>query len=422
MPNRADNIIEKIRLVLVSSDFKERHRKKDTAFIRNRVLSFVELIVIQINRLVLSLSVELDNFLNLLNTSNSYSKQAFSKARQLFSYSAFVELNEVCVKEFYINYEHKKLKNKYLLLAVDGSLCQLPESEEIASHFQRWKNHLPKGGMPMARISILFDVLNEVVIDACFSPNNRGEITLLNEHLEQTKEVLAQVKNPFIYLMDRGYPSFEIMDKIKKSKHFYVIRCKSSYRKEIIDFVKRDLDEDNLILTNRDKILKTRIVRIRLKSNQYEYLLTNTDFTIEELSEIYFKRWGVETFYGYLKGSLQLENFSSKTKEGVLQDFHVSILTANLANLLIQEAQNQIDNSQINSKKYKYKVNKNVALGIVKNNIPKILMSEDLSKVTEAIVKKIKRHKVYIKPGRKFERKRQKRTKRKYHMHQKRAF
>lgn len=161
-----------------------------------------------------------------------------------------------------------------------------------------------------------------------------------------------------------------------------------------------------------------------LDSGQYEYLLTNTNFKINELSELYFKRWGVETFYGYLKESLQLENFSSKTKEGVLQDFHVSILTANIANCLIQEAQNENNKEYSDSKKEesRYTINKNVAIGIVKNNIPKLLMGDNYSAVCQKLVAKIQRHKIKVKPDRKFERRKLRRSKRKFHMHLKRPF
>ena len=234
MQTNTTKIIDRIRIILMSADFKERHKKKKTAFIRKRVLSFVEIIVIQINRLVLSLSVELDNFLDVLDISKTYSKQAFSQARQMLSYTAFIELNDSCVQGFYENFHYKKFKNKYLLLAVDGSLCQLPESEEIASHFRRWKNQMLGKGIPMARISVLFDVLNQVVIDASFSSNSIGEPSLLKKHFQKISQLFQEKSTPYIYLMDRGYPSFEIIENIQKSKDFYVIRCKSTYRKEVI--------------------------------------------------------------------------------------------------------------------------------------------------------------------------------------------
>ena len=43
-----------------------------------------------------------------------------------------------------------------------------------------------------------------------------------------------------------------------------------------------------------------------------------------------FKNEGIETFYGGVKGTVQLENFSSTLVEGILQDFYEKILSSNL--------------------------------------------------------------------------------------------
>ncbi|WP_417941244.1 IS4 family transposase [Flavobacterium sp. RS13.1] len=408
----------------MSESFKTKHRKKDSAFIRNRILSFVELVVIQINRLVLSLNVELENFLDLIDSNQSYSKQAFSKARQLFSHSAFIELNKIYIQGFYEEDSYLKYKDDYILLAVDGSLCQLPESKEVADYFIRWKNHLPTEGMPMARVSLLYDVLNQTVIDASISPNTFGEITLFKKHLKETTSFLEQLKTPIIFLMDRGYPSFELMQEIKNKENYFVIRCKASYRKEVIEFVNKNINEDELLLIEGKRKMNVRIVRILLSSNQYEYLLTNTDFDINELSDLYFKRWGIETFYEFLKNKLQLENFSSKTKEGIFQDFFVSILIANISSLLVNDAQKQLDQEVSEKRKYSQKVNKNIAIGIVRNNIAKLLMSDTgkTETIIARLITKIKRHTIDLKPDRSFVRRKLKRSKRKYHIAQKRGF
>ena len=170
--------------------------------------------------------------------------------------------------------------------------------------------------------------------------------------------------------------------------------------------------------------LPVRSVRILLSSGEYEYLLTNTTFDKKELSVLYFKRWGIETFYDFIKGNLQLENFSAKTKEGVLQDFFASMLTANLASVLIADAQEELDEEQAKkSNKYSYKINKNVAVGILRNNIIALLLNpQNFLERLVTLKKRIKRYKVPIIPARSFVRHKQKRTRRKFHLCKKRAF
>jgi len=416
MPNISDKIITDIKLLLMSDGFKARHRKSEKFFTRKRILGFPELVFLHINRLVLSLAVELEKFMCYFNISDGYSKQAFSKARQQFSHSAFTELNHVCAQGYYRDFPLAKFKGNYLLLAVDGSLCQMPETKESALHFGRWKNHLPTAGMPVGRCSVFFDVLNRVILDAVLAPHSVGERDLFEEHRANAFELLAEFAHPVIYLMDRGYPSFTLLSSIDEQGSHYVVRCTKSYRKEVSRFVAADIDQDTFRLAEADKSLKVRIVRILLDTGEYEYLLTNTDLSDEELSEVYFLRWGIETFYGSLKGTLQLENFSSRTVQGVPQDFHVSILVANLSNLLIHEAQEKHEQeSKLKPKtKYQRKVNRNVAIGIFKHHILELLTRKDASPLLDSLIDKIKKHLVDVKPNRKFPRAKDKKSRRSY--------
>ncbi|MEA5405581.1 transposase [Arcicella sp. DC2W] len=199
---------------------------------------------------------------------------------------------------------------------------------------------------------------------------------------------------PTIYLMDRNYPSLKKMIDIPLAGNSYVIRCKSVFCPEVVDFVNPN-EEDAILtlkITNKrihntffktlSKVpdeVQTRVVRILFPTREYEYLLTNTDFTIEELAYLYQLRWRVEGYYCVLKEKMQLENFSSKTVEGVKQDFFVKILTSNIASLLIADAQSQLDQEQKVSNKYAYQINQNVALGIIKNEIITLLMNQSLN-------------------------------------------
>ncbi|EMY79580.1 hypothetical protein LEP1GSC060_0424 [Leptospira weilii serovar Ranarum str. ICFT] len=91
---------------------------------------------------------------------------------------------------------------------------------------------------------------------------------------------------------------------------------------------------------------------------------------------MYGKRWNIETHFRFEKYSLELENVASKTSIRFLQEYYAKILTFNLASLLIQEAQIEYDQSIQNKKvktKYDYKINKNIAIGILKGELPRLL-------------------------------------------------
>ena len=57
---------------------------------------------------------------------------------------------------------------------------------------------------------------------------------------------------------------------------------------------------------------------------------------------MYHWRWHHETYYGLLKGRLDLENWSGQSAAAVRQDFHAAVLLANLESLLSGPAEEAV--------------------------------------------------------------------------------
>lgn len=400
----------------MADSFKQKHKKKKTSFIRNRVLGFSGLIIAQVSRMVKSLSVELDHILELLGTESSYSKQAFSKSRQNLAPSAFIEMNQHLVKEYYQD-PSKLYAGQYKLVAVDGSNLHLYQSKKLHEHFGSSSNSYGSY-RPMGKVSLLYDVMDEMVLDAQLSPYGTCERQLFLQHLKHTEQLAILPSEATIYIADRGYPSYELLKEL--GEKLFVIRCKESHNNSIKKFVKTGKAQGKVDLHEgwggKGAKISVRIVRTKTK-NGYCYLLTNTNLTTRQLGEIYQLRWGVETYYKYLKHSLELENFTAKSVIGVEQDFYSAVFTSNLAQMLINEANEELEIEQERKKgnKYFYKVNKNVAIGILKQELPPLLFThrtieqEEFDKLKE----RIKRYKTEIKPGRSSPRQKENSRKRK---------
>lgn len=97
----SERIFSKIRELIHSEDFKLKYRLSEKAFIRNRLLSFSFLVIFILNRLKKSNAAEIDSSNILLNCAKNFTKSALSKARLKLSANAFIELNDLLVKEFY---------------------------------------------------------------------------------------------------------------------------------------------------------------------------------------------------------------------------------------------------------------------------------------------------------------------------------
>jgi hypothetical protein len=87
-------ITRKASELISSDDYRMRNVTKQTAFTRNRKLTFPVMIVLLLNFLTRTMQIELDDFFaNVLDTdTDSVTKQAFFKARKNILPDAFKEL------------------------------------------------------------------------------------------------------------------------------------------------------------------------------------------------------------------------------------------------------------------------------------------------------------------------------------------
>ena len=177
-------LLQEIKSRLSSLDFMVRHRETDKSFTRNRCLTFIIVITIMLNMLKRSQQDELDEFFKLLTgaevAQRFVTKSAFTQARKKLKYGAFVELNQLQIDYFYQSLRPRTWMG-WRLAAVDGSTLQVPNTPENMTHFGAWQ---PAKGAPcpMARISQMFDVLNDVTLDAVIGPKDFGERDLAAEH------------------------------------------------------------------------------------------------------------------------------------------------------------------------------------------------------------------------------------------------
>jgi len=121
-----------------------------------------------------------------------------------------------------------------------------------------------------------------------------------------------------------------------------------------------------------------RAIKVKLKSGETEILLTNLfekkEYPLRIFKPLYFKRWGIETNYNAQKNYLQIECFSGTKVNSILQDFYATVFIGNLQSILANSCQKKVE-GKTRSRKYKYKINRNMAIGIMKNKIPTLFLN-----------------------------------------------
>jgi hypothetical protein len=381
--------------------------------------------------------MEIANFISLFKNQLNikvFTKSAFVQYRKKIKPEAFRHLSDVIVDEFYTdNQAGIKLWNGFRLLAVDGSRLTLPQTDELRDIYGETKNQ-NNTVVVQARVSVLYDLINNYVIDGILAPLAKGEGKLAIEHL-------LHVKKSDLVIYDRGYPSFDLIYNHNKLEANFLIRAKYDFNNTTKEFIKagkptqivevypgqhkKIVDKEY----EKNTSVKVRLIRVELPGGEVELLITSLldlkKYPTEMFKELYFKRWGIETFYDEFKNKLIVESFSGYSNQSILQDFYAALFVSNVQTLIISEIVDEID-AQTQGNKYKYKVNANLSYGFLKNRIITLFFSNNnMDKTIEELKLLFKTHLVPIRPNRSIERdpgKFRKRTKPKVPKNHKDAF
>ena len=367
------------------------------------------------NFLTKSLSIEIENFVSILKRDcgligfKSFTKSAFVQCRKKIQPEVFKKLSSMLVDEFYTdNQLGVKLWNGFRVLAVDGSSVTLPFTEELKKIYGLTKNQT-KTGVVQARVSVLYDVLNNYVLDSQLSPKAIGERALGLLHLENSK------KNDLI-IYDRGYPSYDFINTHLIKNIDYLMRAKVSFSGVTKTFIASNKTSQiveifpgkNVSISDKqyDKStpIKVRLIRIDLPSAETELLITSLldakKYPSKIFKELYFKRWGVEIFYDELKNKLKVEHFSGYSNRSILQDFNAAIFISNVQTLIVSDLEDEIT-ALTKNRKRTYKINTNLSYGFLKNKIITLFFSnKDMEDIVAQLKILFKSELVPIRPNR----------------------
>jgi hypothetical protein len=294
--------------------------------------------------------LELDEFREFFmqeTIGTTYTKQSFSEARQKLLPEAFILLNQVLVQEYYKDHHFLTYKG-FRLLAMDGCVLEIPNTQETRETYGYIRNQKKDFQVARSLSSHLFDVENKLVISSCMSRYDDNERNLAKTNIENLLS-LGQSEIQNLILFDRGYPSAELLLYLEEKGIRYMMRCSSSFYKEIYETTSSDeiVKIENTskrasdgkkqgTLIPKGTILYIRVIKVELPTGEIEILLTNTtpeEINYEESKALYFKRWGIETRFNELKNKWEVENFSGEKPMLIEQDFYATILISNIASL-----------------------------------------------------------------------------------------
>ena len=376
---------------------------KNTYFSRSTSkMSFNEAIWFILKGLKKTLQIEIDDWFEFLGGEKTMTKQAFSQLRQKIKSEAFTELNDNFTNWFYEDDNFKKYRG-YRLLAVDGSITEIPNTSSNREHFGYYHNQSDRQ-QARAMACVIYDVENDYIIESDIRTWKAAEREVAKELIERLSG--KGHKNDLI-LFDRGYPSKDMFHFLESKELKYLMRVKVN--KFNLEFDQSNEPDQIVTITYKEKTLVLRIINVVLPSGEVEKLVTNvmdTDITNEEFKRLYFKRWGIEVKYNQLKSRYELENFSGVSPIAIMQDFYATVYLSNLMAMAKAEANENADTNN-SGLKYEYKVNVNILIPKMTRTLIECFC-EDNPEIRNRLFNKamnnIMKNLVPIRPGRSFPR------------------
>ena len=365
-----------------------------------------------------TLCLEFQDFFSYLrkgfNTlTRKISTSAFTQSRKNLSPDVFNGMNQVLVDEFYTdNEERVNLWNSFRLLAIDGSTVSLPFSKDLKKQFGVVNTHSKVDDYILGRVSVLYDVLNNLALDGILCSTTMGEIAIAQNHVKLLGE-------KDLVILDRGYPCFDLAYRIIEQGADFLFRCKYSFNHVTKQFMAQNSDDSiveikaakdtkfNTKHYTQNTTIKVRLIKVRLDNGEIELLMTSLldskKYPCKCFKSLYYQRWGIETYYDRLKNILTLENFSGLTQHAILQDFQCAIFISNVQTLIIEEAQQGIKN-KYDKRKYEYKINSSICLGLMKYKIIDLFVNKGSETTLKELEEILIEHVVPIRKGRSFKR------------------
>jgi hypothetical protein len=382
---KAKQAIQLSKQLIHDEAFKERHRKSKQNFSRERKLTFPIMMMILMQKGAKSMQLRLNEFFKKLKMP-LVTSSAFSQARKQLKGEAFIELNRKAVVEVMYGDEAYQRYKGHRLLGVDGSKVYLPPTEAIIAKFGGTaKNQHSEHIEPFGLASVLYDLLNNIALDAVLAPGKSYEVDLAQGHLAHTQA-------GDVLIFDRNYPAYIWLATLVQQGVDFVGRgSRASFKAVQQMFAGQGADSQIVTIkansSQRKQVrqlglpehITVRLVRLTLPSGETEILITSlldeARYPTQEFGGLYFMRWGSETFYDLLKNRLLLENFTGQTVEAVEQDFHATIYISGLETLLTQEA-NETLQAKAHPNRYPQKVNQAVSFNTIKNHVTDLLFSQ----------------------------------------------
>lgn len=311
---------------------------------------------------------------------------ALCQARHKIHPELFLHLQQQIVEQFYALPEHNidqsrestdeggrgvELWQGHRVLGVDGTRWNIPDTLANRTRFGCSTNQHPTFSCAQAQGSLLYDVLNDIGLNAVLEPIQSEKSLLFAHHLPHTRP-------GDVIVMDRGYCDFSVLSFWSGHGREFVVRAPRTSFRAVRAFWEGEAREAFVTLTvtpgqkkwvSEQQLptrVRVRLLKLTLPNGDEEVLVTSLldakRYPAQALCQVYAWRWRLESYIDRLKNIFEVERLGSVHPQHLAQDFYGIVFLTTLESVLVRPAQDSLlRRSQHSGARYELQVNRSVS-------------------------------------------------------------
>lgn len=335
-------------------------RSPQIDFSRKKKWSFADVIKFIVSMEGKSLKDELFEFFEY--STSTPSNASFNQRRSQILPEAF----EFLFREFTNQFLKEDAVYKgFRLIACDGTDLYLPRNPDEKTTFIQTSSNIR--GYNLLHLNALYDLCSRTYIDAELQMARQ-----MNEDRAMCNMIDRYTGGKAIFIADRNYENYNIFAHAIEKKAYFLIRVKDIHSTGILRSLKLPVSAEfdihkKLLLTkhqtkkvkmHKDKYkyippsstfdfldahtdqyyeLDMRIIRFPLTEDHYECIITNLSqelFDLNEIKQLYTRRWGIETSFRELKYAIGMTLFHSRKIDYIKQEIWARLTLYNFCEII----------------------------------------------------------------------------------------
>jgi DDE family transposase len=227
------------------------------------------------------------------------------------------------------------------VFVLDGSSLELEHSRSLVRLYPPARNQHGQSHWPVLRVVVLHDVETGLAQQPCWGPMYGPEAVGEQELAQQAMDLLPPRS---VVVGDRNFGIFSIAYAAQQRGLQVLLRLTDVRARKLVGPLSEPGDHRLSWKASRwdggkhrplpaEAALEGRLIAARVgrgKSKQWLYLFTTLDLPIEEILQLYGRRWNIETDLRSLKRTVRLHHISAKSPDMMEKELLLAVSAYNL--------------------------------------------------------------------------------------------